>query len=146
MRIAALSLGLAAALAAVPAAAQDRTLERAADRLSDPVVQEGIAGAVSALAGIVLDTDVGPLAHITGGRIGPHDTLRDVKRREDPGFERRLHRDTRDAVRVAGMAAGDSAAMIGSLAVTADRLRAALAPFAGYLASRDPRDDYDDGF
>ncbi|WP_326525412.1 hypothetical protein [Sphingomonas sp.] len=132
---------------ALPAAAQSRAGVEAADRLNDPVVQEGIAAAVGALAGIVLDTRVGPLARYTGRRddIRPGDTLRDVKRRDDPHFERRLRDDTRRAVATAGMVAGDAVAMSGELARTADRLRGAVAPLAGVLTSRAPAyDDYDD--
>lgn len=134
---------------AAPAAARDvPPAAELADRLADPMVQEGVAGAVSALAGIVLDTRVGPLARYTDGRIHPNDTLRDMKRREDPHFEARLHDNTRRAVRTAGVVAGDATAMAGELSVTAARLRAALAPFVDYAAKRyDDRDeDYDDGY
>ncbi len=139
---------------AAPAVARDMPPPPAAelaDRLADPMVQEGVAGAVSALAGIVLDTRVGPLARYTDGRIRPNDTLRDVKRRDDPYFEARLHNDTRRAVRTAGAVAGDATAMAGELSVTVGRLRAALAPFVDYAARRyDDRsgapDDYDDDY
>lgn len=139
---------------AAPAMARDVAPPPAAelaDRLADPMVQEGVAGAVAALAGIVLDTRVGPLARYTGGDIRPGDTLRDVKRRDDPHFEARLHDNTRRAVRTAGVVAGDATAMVGELSVTAARLRAALAPFVDYAARRyddrrDAPDDYDDDY
>ena len=136
-----LPTALALSVIAVPAAAQSRAGDTAR-RLNDPVMQEGVAAAVSALAGIVLDTRVGPLAHYTDG-VRPNDTLRDVKRREDPTFEARLHDNARRVTAVAGMAATDALAMSGEVARTANRLRAAIAPLAGLLASAAPLgDDY----
>jgi len=118
---------------AVPAAAQSRAETDAVRRLNDPMVQEGVAMAMSALAGIVLDTKVGPLARYTDPEsdIRPSDTLRDVERRRDPHFEARLHERTRRAVGTVGAMSSDALAMSGELARTADRLRAALAPLAG---------------
>ncbi len=128
---------------ATPALAQARET-RAAERLSDPAVQDGIAAAVSALADIVLDTRVGSLARYSDGRIRPGDTLREVKRREDPGFERRLRRDTRRAVGDAGAMARDATAAAGAVTQTAIRLRAALAPLTALSEGDPPRDDYED--
>jgi len=126
------------ALIALPAAAQSpndrpRAEIEAADRLNDPVVQHAAAAMVSALAGIVLDTRVGPLARLADPRadIRPGDTLRDLKRRDDPHFEARLHDDTRRTMARAGAVAGDLVAMSGEMRRTAERLRAALAPLAG---------------
>ena len=120
----------AAALCAIalPAAAQSRDDAEAVRRLQDPMVQEGVAMAMSALAGIVLDTRVGPMAHYADPAEGirPTDTLRDVQRRRDPAFEARLHEQTRRAVAGVGVVAGDAIAMSGELARTADRLRDAL--------------------
>lgn len=124
---------------ATPAVAQSQLPSReieAAQRLNDPIVQEGLAAAVSAVAGIVLDTRVGPLAAITGD-VGPNDTLRDVQRRDDPYFEERLHDDTRRAVAAAGGMASSGAAMSVELQRTAERLRAALAPLAGMIPTYD---------
>lgn len=136
---------LALCVIASPAAAQSRA-DDAARRLNDPVVQEGVAAAVSALAGIVLDTRVGPLARYTDPRddVRPNDTLRDLKRRDDPHFEARLRDDTRRAVAGAGMVATDALAMSSELARTAARLQAALAPLGGLLASAGPA--YDDDY
>ena len=130
---------LALTTVAVPAMAQSQLPSReieAAQRLNDPIVQEGLAAAVSAVAGIVLDTRVGPLAAITGD-VGPNDTLRDVQRRNDPYFEERLHDDTRRAVATAGGMASSGAAMSVELQRTAERLRAALAPLAGMIPTYD---------
>lgn len=124
---------LALSVVAVPAAAQSRA-EDAARRLNDPVVQEGVAAAIGALAGIVLDTRVGPLAAYSRD-IRPGDTLRDVERRRDPHFEARLHDNARRAVAAAGAVSADGIAMSAEVARTADRLRAAVAPLAGLLAS-----------
>ena len=93
--------------------------------------------AMSALAGIVLDTKVGPLARYSDGDIRPSDTLRDIERRRDPHFEAKLHDQTRRAVGTVGAVASDTLAMTGELARTADRLRDALAPLAGALQSYD---------
>ena len=137
----------ALAMVAMPAVAQPRDAGDIARRLNDPVVQEGVASAMSTIAGIVLDTRIGPLARYSDGRVHPNDTLRDVKRRDDPYFEERLHDDTRRAVRGAGAMASDGAAMAGELARTAARLQAALAPFVDYAGDR-ARDYYrgDDGY
>lgn len=117
---------------ALPADAQSHAEAEAVRRLNDPMVQEGVAMAMSALAGIVLDTKVGPLARYTDpdADIRPSDTLRDLQRRKDPHFEAKLHDQTRRAVATAGAVANDTLAMSGELARTADRLRAALAPLA----------------
>ncbi|MDP5280366.1 hypothetical protein Q9Q95_15665 [Sphingomonas sp. DG1-23] len=123
---------------AVPAAAQSREAD-AVRRLNDPMVQEGVAMAMSALAGIVLDTKVGPLANYADpdADIRPSDTLRDVERRRDPHFEAKLHERTRRAVGTVGAVANDALAMRGELARTADRLRAALAPLQGAIEAYD---------
>ena len=128
-------------LIAVPAAAQTRSEVEVVDRLNDPVVQEGVAAMVGALAGIVLDTRVGPLARYTDD-LRPNDTLRDIKRRDDPHFEARLHDDTRRTVARAGAVAGDMVAMSGEMRRTAERLRAALAPLASMASSYGRDDDY----
>ena len=126
---------IALSVVAFPAAAQSRA-DVAVDRLNDPVVQEGVAAMVGALAGIVLDTRVGLLAAYSDG-IRPNDTLRDIKRRDDPGFEARLHDDTRHAVAKSGAVASDAVAMSGELRRTAERLRAALAPLVRYAGDAD---------
>ena len=120
-------------LLATPAVAHERhaapsTDQRVAamgDALSNPAVQECAATLVSALAGALLDTHVGPVARYTDPRDGvrPNDTLRDVISRDDPGFERRLHDNTRGAVAQAGQAARDAAAMTSEIDATAARLR-----------------------
>jgi len=118
---------------ALPAAAQSQREADAVRALNEPMVQEGIAMAMAGLAGIVLDTKVGPLARYADPEadIRPSDTLRDVERRKDPHFEAKLHDQTRRAVATVGVVAGDALAMSGELARTADRLRDALAPLAG---------------
>lgn len=143
MRLA--SAALALTMVAAPAAAQSRDEAAIADKLNDPVVQQGVAAAVAALAGIVLDTRVGPLARYVDPDVRASDTLRDLKRRDDPGFEARLHRDTARAVATAGVVAGDVAVMSGELRRTAERLRAAVAPLASLAGSyaASPRDDHD---
>lgn len=120
---------------ALPAAAQSQREADAVRALNDPMVQEGIAMAMAGLAGIVLDTKVGPLARYADpdADIRPTDTLRDLERRKDPHFEAKLHDRTRRAVAMTGAVAGDALAMSGELARTADRLRDALAPLAGAL-------------
>ena len=123
---------------AVPAAAQtDTKAEAAARALSNPLVQEGVAMMVDQIAGIVLDTRVGPLAQYVDpqGDVRPNDTLGDVQRRRDPQFQARLHADTRNAVRTAGAIANDALAMGDELGRTAARLQAALAPLGAMLAT-----------
>ena len=98
--------------------------------LSNPAAQDALARTVDRLAGIVLDTRVGPLAALTDSRddIRPDDTLRDVKEREDPDFERRLQKRTRRAVAAAGTAAGAAAIQMAELRRTAERLEEVLGP------------------
>ena len=130
-----ISVAAALCVIALPAAAQTRAETDAVRRLNDPMVQEGVAMAMSALAGIVLDTKVGPLARYADPDedIRPSDTLRDVQRRRDPHFEAKLHDRTRRAVGAVGAVSSDALAMSGELARTADRLRAALAPLQGAI-------------
>jgi len=129
-------LALPLVLVATPALAQDRhpapsTDQRVAavgDALSNPGVQESAATLVSALADAMLDTHVGPVARYTDPRdsVRPGDTLRDVVTRDDPGFERRLHDDTRGVVAQAGQVTHDAATMTAELNATAARLRRVL--------------------
>jgi hypothetical protein len=135
------SIAAALCVIALPAAAQSRDADTVR-RLNDPMVQEGVAMVMSGLAGIVLDTRVGPLARYADPDDGirPSDTLRDVQRRRDPQFEARLHDQTRRAVATAGVVANDALAMSGELARTANRLRAALAPLASMAEAYS--DDY----
>ncbi len=119
-------------LVASPAFAQDAPLSArpvdlhaAAKALSNPVVQAGIVGVVSALSDIVMDTKIGPLADVSSD-VKPNDTLGSVAERRDPGVRARISRNTQGAVVVAGRAAGDASAMSDNLAVTVDRLRRAL--------------------
>ena len=116
---------------ALPAMAQSSDQGAAvAQALKNPIVQEIVAAKVSELAGILLDTRVGPLAHYAGpsADIRPNDTLRDIERRRDPQFEKRLHDDTRRAVAGAGTLADDVVTMSKSLQETSSRLRTALEP------------------
>lgn len=131
-------LAVASLLAATPAWAEAREPGRAdaaavASVLADPAAQDALAKTVDRLAAIVLDTRVGPLAALADGRgdIEPDDTLRDLTEREDPGFERRLRRDTRRAAAAAGTAAGAAAAQLAELRRTAERLEKVLGPVIG---------------
>ncbi len=136
------SAALAFCVLASPAIAQSRSDRDVVRRLNDPVVQQGAAAMLDALAGIVLDTRVGPLARYADPSedIRPGDTLRSVVRREDPRFETRLRENTRRAVAVAGTAAGDALTVGDEIARTAARLQAALAPLR--LVVDREREDY----
>ena len=110
--------------------------EALAKALNNPLVQEAGAAMLSNLAGIILDTRVGPVAHYADPTIGEQDTLRDIQRRDDPEFEKRFHAQARRAVAAAGKLTEDGLAMQDSLDQTAARLRAALAPLRGMLTAR----------
>lgn len=138
MRVAPLALALT--LVAAPALAQPHgsarpSPEQAAAALQNPVVQDVAARALTHLAGIVLDTRVGPAAALAGpdADLRANDTLRDVVRRDDPRFEEHLYRDTRRTLGTAGAVAGGAVAQTRELQRTADRLQAALAPLIGAL-------------
>lgn len=127
------SAAFALCLIGSPAMAQAQSQDRAeavAHALKNPMVQEALAGTLSNLAGIVLDTKVGPLAHYADPRddIRPDDTLRSIERRRDPQFDKHLHDHARGAVAATATAANDVLAMRDSLGETAGRLRTALAP------------------
>ena len=131
-----LALALVLSAIATPAAAQTREqADQAARLLANPMVQEAAAAMVDQLAGTILDTRVGPLAHYAPREIRPTDTLRDVAHRRDPHFDAKLHDGTRRAVAATAVVAGDAIAMSAELQRTADRLRAAVAPLAGALNS-----------
>lgn len=131
----------APALAAPPQSAAP-SAERAARALQDPMAQELATGVIDQLVGIVLDTRVGPVAALADprGDIRPTDTLRDLKRRDDPQFERHLHEDTRRAVGTAAAVAGGTMTQAAELKRTADRLKAALGPLVAALSA--PHDSY----
>lgn len=139
MRLAPFALALLAspALAAPPAHAR---AEQAVKALQDPMAQEVATGAIDQLIGIVLDTRVGPVAHLADPSVCPTDTLADLKRRDDPEFDRHLRDGTRRAVGTAAAVAGGAMAQGAELKRTATRLQAALAPLIGALQSR-PEDD-----
>ena len=131
-------------IAALPAAADARepasspriTADQAATALQNPLVQDGLAQAIAQLAGIVLDTRVGPLAAVApDSGIRPDDTLHDLARRSDPGFDGHVH----DRARAAVVAAGGVAAEARELDRTATRLKAALAPLLAYAGSPERR-------
>jgi hypothetical protein len=81
----------AAALFAAPSTAQDRAADSvrgAADAI------EQAAPAIDRAADAMLDLDVGPMLDAADpyGPRGRHRTLREIAGRNDPGFERRMHR------------------------------------------------------
>jgi hypothetical protein len=126
--------------AATPALAQSQPEPSARDKtealaraLNNPMVQEGAAAMLTNLAGIVLDTRVGPAAQYLDPTVREQDTLRDIQRRRDPDFEKHFHNDARSAVVIAGKLTEGALQMQDSLDQTAARLRAALAPLRGAL-------------
>jgi hypothetical protein len=110
--------------------------DQAAQALESPIVQEAAAKTLTQLAGILLDTRVGPLAALADPRdhVRASDTLRDLKHRDDPHYEQHLERDTRRALGTAGALAGGAVAETAELRRTAARLREVLAPLIGSLA------------
>lgn len=139
-----LAFPLALLVAASPATAQRAATPRpaaadAARLLSDPTAQSILALQLSALAGIVLDTKVGPLAALADPRddVRPDDTLHAVERRRDPDYDRHLYERSRRAVATAGTAVGGAVAEAAELRRTADRLRDALTPLIGAAGALD---------
>lgn len=120
---------------AAPAQVARPSAEQAVRALQDPMAQELATGVIDQLVGIVLDTRVGPAAVLADprGDVRATDTLRDLKRRDDPQFERHLHQDTRRAVGTAAAVAGGAMAQTAELKRTADRLQAALGPLIAAL-------------
>jgi hypothetical protein len=128
-------------LIAAPAFAQSQAQAQAkpdkaravADALQNPMVQEGLATVMAQLAGIALDTRVGPMLHYADPTIGENDTIADIQRRRDPQFDRHLRDNARHAAAMAGQLAGDAVAMRDSLTDTRRKLDAALAPLRDAL-------------
>lgn len=114
---------------------ESMTVEQLGETLSNPTMQAGIAGVVTAFADAVLDTHVGPLARYVDPRdnIRAQDTLGDLVRRDDPGFDQRLRQRTRGALAVAGQGARDGAAISNELGKTVARLRGLLNATAAVL-------------
>ncbi|MGK6318992.1 hypothetical protein [Sphingomonas sp. DT-204] len=144
-----LVLTAAAFVVAAPAAAQDHAASAAkiGEALANPVVQDGVAQAVTNIADALLATRVGPLARYTDpdDDIHPGDTLADIERRRDPDYRRHLQERTRRSVAAAGQAASDAGAIAVELKATGDRLQAALAPLVAALGlfSSAPDEDHD---
>ncbi|MGI4732285.1 MAG: hypothetical protein ACRYFW_11120 [Janthinobacterium lividum] len=137
-----LPLALVLFASASPAVAQEAAPPRptsadAARLLANPAAQNLIAQQIASLAGIVLDTKVGPLAALTDPRDGvrPDDTLRSVEQRRDPEFDRHLDEGSRRAVATAGGVVGGALTEEAELRRTAARLRAALAPLIGTVGA-----------
>lgn len=126
---------LALLVATSPAAAQQVGPSRlkaadAARLLASPAAQDLLAAQIAALAGIVLDTKVGPLAALADPRddVHPNDTLHSIERRRDPEYDRHLYERSHHAVTTAGAVVGGAVTEAAELQRTADRLRAALTP------------------
>ena len=140
MRIALSLAAFPLALAVTPAAAQDRgslrnlDADKAAALLSNPAVQDGLVALIGQFTDAFLQTRVGPMAALTDPRddVRPNDTMRDVLRRDDPDFDRRLQRNTRRSVATAGAAVRGAAEMNRELKATAERLRRVIDQVDGY--------------
>jgi hypothetical protein len=101
----------AAALAAIalPAAAQPPAPPPYPPRPSEEI--ERYAPAVDRAADALLNLDLGPILDaVDPYRPHRHHTLREFARRDDPGFEQRLHRSIYGSAAVAGRAADAAAA------------------------------------
>lgn len=130
-----LALAVTLLAAAFPAAAHEHaqmqpTSADPVQLLTDPAAQDLVARQVASLAGIVLDTKVGPLATFADprDRLRPDDTLRSYELRRDPQLDRHIYDSSRRAVSVAGAAVGGAVTEAAELRRTAARLRAALEP------------------
>jgi hypothetical protein len=135
------SLLLPAIALAAPAIAHAQTApadraEQVAAALQNPLVQDAAARALTQLAGIVLDTKVGPIAALAAPDAGvrANDTLRDITRRGGPDVERQLYDRTKHAIGTAGAVAGAATKQAAEIDRTADRLTAALAPLIAAMA------------
>lgn len=137
-----LPLALALLLGASPAATQEVAPRRptpadAARLLADPAAQDLLAQQIAQLAGIVLDTKVGPLAALNDPREGvrPDDTLHSIEQRRDPDIDRHLYQRSHQAVAAAGAVAGGAVTEAAELRRTIARLRAALGPLLDAAAA-----------
>ncbi|WP_174278373.1 hypothetical protein [Sphingomonas bacterium] len=128
--LAAVLVGASSPLAAQKVSSAHPTPADAVRLLANPAAQDLIAQKIASIAGIILDTKVGPVATLTDPRdhIRPEDTLRSVEQRRDPELDRHLYEGSRRAVATAGAVAGGAAIEAAELRRTADRLRAALGP------------------
>ena len=132
---------LAAPGTAAPPQAARPSAEQTVHALQDPLAQELATGVVDQLIGIVLDTRVGPAGALIDPAVRPTDSLRDLKRRDDPQFERHLHQDTRRAVGTAAAVAGGAMAQTAELKRTAARLQAAIDPLVAALSGPPAADE-----
>ena len=126
----------ATAFIAAPAAAQDRT----ADKLHGAAeAMHQAAPAIDRAANSMLDLDIGPIldaAHPYGPRVRHHRTLREMARRDDPYFERRMrdsiYRSTARTSRTLDALAASEPALRQSLYQMAANVRAAMRGEAPY--------------
>lgn len=130
--LAGIALTMTALATATPALADERVraptareLAELGDTLSNPAVQDTVAAVVDRFAAVLLDTRVGPLTRYADPRDGVRadDTLGQVIERRDPAFADTLHEQTRQIVRGAGRAAGDTATLSVELQRVGERLR-----------------------
>lgn len=112
MRWTVAALPLLALVAPLPAAAGDRTADRAVSVLNDPAMQDRMADTVATLVGALMQMPVGPLAEAVA-RIDPESdaayiprdaTVGDIAGR-DPHYAERMGDDVRAGTRMAGHAA-----------------------------------------
>ena len=118
-------LPLAALTFATPALAAEssaqRELTHMADTLNDPSNQAAISGALGAMMAAVLDIRVDGIAKALEGMNGGKpvtmhgSTVRDLAKRDNPDFERKMQSDTRAAVGAAGGLASAMALMLPEL-------------------------------
>lgn len=108
-----------------------RDVEAVADTLNNPINRAIAAGAVAAAVDAVLDTRIDQFARalepLTGksARSGPV-TVREMAERDDPYFEQRLQRGTKDAIGSMGAVASALATAMPELEATVRRLENAL--------------------
>lgn len=128
-------LAIAALSLSTPAFAESRIQEDAdeiAEKLNDPVNQAVAAGALGAMMDAVLDMRIDGMAKalepLNRGRPIPMKgrTVRELAERDDPYFEEKMQRGTRQAI-------GSMGALASALAVALPEFEAAMRKMEGAL-------------
>lgn len=118
MRWTVIALPLLALAAPLPAAAADGAARSAVATLNDPVQQDRMADAVTAMVGALMQINIGPLADAIAradpdspaADIPPDATLGELAGKDDPHYAERMGGDVRAGTRMAGHAAAALAA------------------------------------
>jgi hypothetical protein len=141
------AIALAAPATAAPALAANKgaqEMEQMAKTMNDPAMQEGMANAMSAMFGAMMDMRLDGITKamepLGGKKMKLHgSTLRENLAHDDPNFEAKMQTQTRTAVRGMGAMATAMVAIMPQLMGAMEKMGGALGGTVGGAVDRMPQ-------